>query len=152
MVACFTGSRLPWQGLELMRVHVHREPVFLAIDNVTGDECSWKEAQQYLMLGFHPLSRILITSRCEANVQDLLPGVNFCMAVPRLRVQEAGEIFLKSAAPMKSIFGLTDEERRIVGLCIQQCLFAAEGCDVSFERDADESFSFPGEGGGANTR
>ncbi|KAG0629505.1 hypothetical protein M758_1G109300 [Ceratodon purpureus] len=130
------------QGLELLRSHVHREPVFLAIDNVTGDETLLREAREYLMVGFHPKSRILITSRCIANVQDLLPGVNFCMPVPWLRVKEAGEIFLKSAAPMKSIFGLTDEERRIVGLCIQQCLFEAEGYDLSFERDADESYFF----------
>ncbi|KAG0554175.1 hypothetical protein KC19_12G069600 [Ceratodon purpureus] len=126
------------QGLELLRVHVHREPVFLALDNVTGDESSIREAREYLEVGFHPMSRILITSRSVVNVQDLLPDSDFCMAMPTLRVKEAGEIFLKKAAPMKSISGLTDEERRIVGLCIQQCLFELEGDEVSCELDVEE--------------
>ncbi|KAG0605382.1 hypothetical protein M758_9G054400 [Ceratodon purpureus] len=126
------------QGLELLRDHVHREPVFLAIDNVTGDESSLREAREYLMLGFHPKSRMLITSRSVVNVQDLLSGSQFCMAMPRLRVKEAGEIFLRSAAPMKSMSGLTDEERRIVGLCIQQCLVEAEGEEVSCELNVEE--------------
>ncbi|KAG0606089.1 hypothetical protein M758_9G112900 [Ceratodon purpureus] len=126
------------QGLELMRVHVHREPVFLAIDNVTGDEISLGEAREYLMVGFHPQSRILITSRSEANVQELLSGIEFCMPMPRLRVKEAGEIFLRSAAPMKSISELTDDEQRIVGICIQQCLFESESDEVSCELDVEE--------------
>ncbi|KAG0561333.1 hypothetical protein KC19_9G056200 [Ceratodon purpureus] len=126
------------QGLELLRVHV-REPVFLALDNITGYEGSLKEAREYLEVGFHPKSRILITSRSEANVQELLSSGEFCMAMPRLRVKEAGEIFLRSAAPMKSISGLTDEERRIVGLCIQQCLFKSEGDEVWCEPDVEEN-------------
>ncbi|KAG0561314.1 hypothetical protein KC19_9G054500 [Ceratodon purpureus] len=118
------------QGLELLRVHVHREPVFLALDNVTGDEGSLREVREYLEVGFHPKSRILITSRSLVNVQDLLPDSQFCMAMPRLSVKEAGEIFLRSAAPMKSMSGLTDEERRIVWRCIQQCIqFESEDHD-----------------------
>ncbi|KAG0561331.1 hypothetical protein KC19_9G056000 [Ceratodon purpureus] len=130
------------QGLELMRAHVHREPVFLAIDNVTGDESLLREAREYLKVGFHPKSRILITSRSKANIHDLLPGSRFCMAMPRLWVKEAGEIFLRSAAPMKSMSGLTDEERRIVGLCIQQCLVDAEECEAFCEPDVEEKRLF----------
>lgn len=138
MLTCFIGLRLPWQGLELLRKHVRREPVFLAIDNVTGDESSLREAREYLEVGFHPKSKILITSTSLVNVQDLLPGSQFCMAMPRLRVKEAAEIFLKSAAPMKSISGLTDEEQRIVGLCIQQCLVEAEDYGDFCEPDVEE--------------
>ncbi|KAG0605393.1 hypothetical protein M758_9G055500 [Ceratodon purpureus] len=126
------------QGLKLLRVHVHREPVFVALDNVTGDVFSLREARRYLQVRFHPKSRILITSRSVVNVRDLLPGSQFCMAIPRLTVEEAGEIFLRSAAPMRSISGLTDEERRIVGLCIQQCLVEADGDEekqLSIESD-----------------
>ncbi|KAG0561338.1 hypothetical protein KC19_9G056700 [Ceratodon purpureus] len=129
------------QGMELLRVHVLRKPVFLAIDNVIGDESSLAEAREYLKVGFHPHSRILITSRSKSNVQELLSGGEFCIAMPRLRVNEAGEIFLRSAAPMRSISGLTDEERRIVGLCIQQCLFESEGYESdsgSWDSDSDE--------------
>ncbi|KAG0605267.1 hypothetical protein M758_9G044500 [Ceratodon purpureus] len=130
------------QGLELLRVHVHREPVFLALDNVTGDESSLREAREYLEVGFHPKSRILITSTSSVNVQDLLPGSQFCMAMPRLRVKEAGEIFLRSAAPMKSISGLSDEEQRIVALCLQECLFEWEGDEDWCEPDVEEKQLF----------
>ncbi|KAG0626642.1 hypothetical protein M758_2G140400 [Ceratodon purpureus] len=123
------------QGLELLRDHVHREPVFLAIDNVTGDESSLREAREYLEVGFHPKSRILITSRSVVNIRDLLPGSQFCMAMPGLWAKEAGEIFLRSAAPMKSIFGLTEEERRFVEICINKCIFDLEGVVVWCEPD-----------------
>jgi hypothetical protein len=103
-----------------------REPVFLAIDNVTKDLISRREVEEYLTVGFHPESRIMITSRSEVIVQDLLPGVEFCMPMPRLNVQEAEAIFLRSAAPTKSICALTAEERRVLGLCIQLCLFESD--------------------------
>jgi hypothetical protein len=122
-----------------------REPVFLAIDNVTNDESSWKEAHAYLMVGFHSESRIMITSRSKAIVQDLLPGVEFCMPMPSLSVKEAGAIFLKSAAPMKSIFMLTEEERRIVGLCIEQCLFESDQDGSGSSSDQDELRFLTGE-------
>ncbi|KAG0581319.1 hypothetical protein KC19_4G242500 [Ceratodon purpureus] len=126
------------QGLKQMREFMKREPVFLAIDNVTNDESSRKEAHAYLTVGFHAESRIIITSRSEVVVQDLLPGVKFCMPMPSLSVNEAGSIFLRSAAPMKSIFMLTDEERRIVGLCIEQCLFESDRDESGSSSDQDE--------------
>ena len=115
-----------------------RGPIFLAIDNVSNDASSWKEAHEYLTVGFHPESRIMITSRSEVIVQDLLPGVEFCMPMPRLSVQEAGAMFLRSAAPTKSICGLTDEERRILGLCIQQCLFVSDQDELESDSGDDE--------------
>jgi hypothetical protein len=99
-----------------------REPVFLVIDNVTDVNSSWKEACGYLAVGFHPESRIVITSRSKENIRKLVVDIPFCVPMPRLSVMEAGELFLRSAAPSMSVFRLTDEQQRIVGLCIQQCL------------------------------
>jgi hypothetical protein len=118
-----------------------REPLFLAIDNVTNDASSRKEAHEYLTVGFHPESRIMITSRSEVIVQDLLPGVEFCMPMPRLSVQEAGAIFLRSAAPTKSICALTDEERRVLGLCIELCLFESDQGELRTE-SGDDALQF----------
>ena len=115
-----------------MREYIKREPVFLVIDNVINDERSWKEAHDYLTVGFHPESRIVITSRSRVIVQDLLPDVQFCKPMPKLSEREAGEIFLKSAAPMKSYSSLTDEERRILKLCTKLCRFRTEE-DPSYE-------------------
>jgi hypothetical protein len=124
------------------------EPVFLAIDNVTDDRISRSEVEEYLTVGFHPESRIMITSRSEIVVQDLVPGVEFCMPMPRLNVQEAEAIFLRSAAPTKSICALTAEERRVLGLCIQLCLFESdqgglrsESCDDGLEFLSSEHVS-----------
>jgi hypothetical protein len=118
-----------------------REPVFLAIDNVTNDLISRREVEEYLTVGFHPESRIMITSRSEVVVQDLLPGVEFCMPMPRLSVQEAGAIFLRSAAPTKSICALTAEERRVLGLCIELCMFESDQSELRTE-SGDDALQF----------
>lgn len=114
-------------------MHLKREPVFLVIDNVTdndADDNSWKEANEYLMAGFHPESRVVITSRSRSSIRGLVPGIQFCMPMPRLNVTEAGELFMRSAVPEKSIFGHSAEEQRIVALCIRECLFFEAGvCD-----------------------
>jgi hypothetical protein len=115
-----------------------RGPIFLAIDNVSNDASSWKEAHEYLTVWFHPESRIMITSRSEVIVQDLLPGVEFCIRMPGLSVQEAGAIFLRSAAPTKSICALTDEERIVLGLCIQHCLFESDQDELVSDSGDDE--------------
>lgn len=121
-----------------MREYMKLEPVFLAIDNVTNDDSSWKEAHEYLIVGFHSQSRVMITSRSVSNIQDLLPDIKFCIPMPRLTVKDARELFLRSAAPLKFTFTLTDDERRIVGLCILQCLFEWEQYRFWSEPNKDE--------------
>lgn len=74
-------------------------------------------------LGSQRESRIMITFRSKVNVWDLVPDIGYCVAMPSLSWAEAGELFLRSAAPSKSIFGLSVEERRIVGLCIKECMY-----------------------------
>lgn len=106
-----------------------REPVFLVIDNITDDSASRMEALAYLEAGFHPHSKIMITSRSEDVVQALFtdPMSTFCKAMPNLTEEEAGFIFLKRAAPQRAIDTLTDEEKRVLKLCLGQCRFSSDG-------------------------
>jgi hypothetical protein len=106
-----------------------REPVFLVIDNITDDSDSRTEASAYLEAGFHPHSKIMITSRSEDVVQALFadPTSAFCKAMPNLTEEEAGFIFLQRAAPQRALDTLTDEEKRVLTLCLGQCCFSSDG-------------------------
>ncbi|KAG0627336.1 hypothetical protein M758_2G192700 [Ceratodon purpureus] len=117
------------QGRALMRNcleqdRIKRQPgVFLAIDNVSSDQRSLDEARAYLEAGFCPKSRIIVTSRGQNIVEGLLSHSKFCKPVPSLTQKEAETVFLKMAAPGKILSALTDEERRNLALCVEQCRF-----------------------------
>ncbi|KAG0575840.1 hypothetical protein KC19_5G034700 [Ceratodon purpureus] len=123
-------------GRKCLKDNMRREPVFLVIDNVTDDSTSRTEALAYLEAGFHPHSRIMITSRSEDVVQALFtdPKSTFCKAMPDLTEEEAGFIFLQGAAPQRALDALTDEERRVLSLCLGQCCFASDGRPIKGEQ------------------
>lgn len=52
MVVDWWCPNVLWQGLLLMCGNMKRERVFLAIDNVTNENNLWKEAYEYLGVGF----------------------------------------------------------------------------------------------------
>ncbi|KAG0616769.1 hypothetical protein M758_5G140600 [Ceratodon purpureus] len=123
-------------GRKCLKDNMRREPVFLVIDNITDDSTSRTEALAYLEAGFHPHSRIMITSRGEDVVQALFtdPKSTFCKAMPNLTEEEAGFIFLQRAAPQRALGTLTDEERRVLSLCLGQCCFAFDGRPIREEQ------------------
>lgn len=76
-----------------MEVYMKEEPVFLVIDNVTNDDHLLREARDYLMVEFHPKSRILITSMSKLILKDLLREMNFYMPMQNLMNEEARTLF-----------------------------------------------------------
>ncbi|KAG0622823.1 hypothetical protein M758_3G126300 [Ceratodon purpureus] len=117
------------QGRTLMRNFLEQDRikrqsgVFLALDNVSGDQRSLDEARAYLEAGFCPKSRIIVTSRGQNIVEGLLSHSKFCKPVPSLTQKEAETVFLKMVAPGEILSALTDEERRSLALCVEQCRF-----------------------------
>ncbi|KAG0606854.1 hypothetical protein M758_9G173400 [Ceratodon purpureus] len=117
------------QGRTLMRNCLEQDRtkrqsgVFLSIDNVSGDQRSLDEARAYLEAGFCPKSRIIVTSRGKNIVESLLSHSKFCKPVPSLTKKEAETVFLKMASPGTILSALTDEERRSLALCVEQCRF-----------------------------
>lgn len=101
--------------------------VFLVIDDVASDQHSLDEARAYLEAGFCPKSRIMVTSTSQKIVIDLLSNSKFSKPVPALTEEEAGTIFLRTAAPGRILSALTVEERRNLGLCVEQCRFRRDG-------------------------
>jgi hypothetical protein len=85
-----------------------REPVLLVIDNLINDESSRREDHEYLTIGFHPRSKVIITARSKEVLHHLVPGMELCMSIPILNEEEARIIFLRSAAPTKC-FSLSSE-------------------------------------------
>lgn len=102
-----------------------RHPVFLVIDNISDDEASRDEARAYLKAGFHPDSLIMITSRSQDIVKALFNDSEskYCKAMPNLTEEEAGIIFLQRAAPQRTLATLSDAEREILKLCLDQCRY-----------------------------
>ena len=109
-----------------MQHHLKREKVFLVIDNVL-DGHSVNEARHYLELDFHYESRILITSRSQEIVEELLQKSSFCKPMPDLIEEEAKKIFLNKCSPGNKLYNLTDEVWQEVGSCIKQCIFSHDG-------------------------
>jgi len=69
-------------------------PVFLVIDNVSHDEESKEEVQNYLNVKYNPDSKIMVISRSSNVVEDLLGEPCFCCMIPCLKMEEAAKIFL----------------------------------------------------------
>jgi len=90
-----------------MKTFIKYERVFLVLDNITNDVHLLQEVKDYLEMEFHPESRSMITSSSKAILEDLLPKTELYMQMPTLMVEEAGELFLKRAAPTKAICELT---------------------------------------------
>ena len=109
-----------------MQHYLKQEKVFLVIDNVL-DEYSVDEARRYLEVDFHYESRILITSRSQEIVEELLHESNFCKPMPNLIEEEAIKIFLNKCSLGNKLYNLTDEVRQKVGSCIKQCMFSHDG-------------------------
>ena len=117
-----------------MQHHLKREKVFLVIDNVL-DGHSVNEARHYLELDFHYESRILITSRSQEIVEELLDEASFCKPMPDLIEEEAKKIFLNKCSPGNKLYNLTDEVWQEVGSCIKQCTFSHDGSYASTSVD-----------------
>lgn len=109
-----------------MQHYLKQEKVFLVIDNVL-DEHSVDEARRYLEVDYHYDSRILITSRSQEIVEELLHESNFCKPMPDLIEEEAVKIFLNKCSLGNKLYNLTDEVRQEVGSCIKQCMFSHDG-------------------------
>lgn len=109
-----------------MQHYLKQEKVFLVIDNVL-DEHSVDEARRYLEVDYHYESKILITSRSQEIVEELLHESNFCKPMPDLIEEEAIKIFLNKCSLGNKLYNLTNEVRQKVGSCIKQCMFSHDG-------------------------
>ena len=126
-----SGPHPSSQGRNCLKDNMKREPVFLVVDNITDDSASRMEASAYLEVGFHPHSKIMITSRSEDIVQALFrdSSSTFCKAMPDLTEEEAGFIFQQRA-----LDALTDEEKRVFKLCLCQCCFSSDGGPIRVQQ------------------
>ncbi|KAI5056983.1 hypothetical protein GOP47_0028801 [Adiantum capillus-veneris] len=105
-----------FQVIQLMKGHLSQHDVFLAIDNVWGS--SWEAAQRILGAGFSANSKILLTSRSEQVLKDLLRRHrNACVRpLPALEHDEAFQIFQEAFGgdEIKSLENCRDQVERIM--------------------------------------
>jgi hypothetical protein len=98
--------------------------VFLAIDNVWGEDLSLEQAECLLGMGFHPDSLVIITSRNREHLEWLGIHKECCFEMPELDKGDATAVLLQSAAPGCDIQSMTDDQRVAVAKVVERCFLA----------------------------
>jgi hypothetical protein len=102
-------------------------PVFLAVDNVQDDEASRQEARDYLKCVCCEGSIVLITSRSEVILEDVLSDPKCWKPVPTLTEEESMELFLQKAIPkMKRATYDEEQVRTLRKICTWYCFFSVQ--------------------------
>lgn len=111
-----------WQALKM---HLKKQPVFLAVDDVREDLDSCQEVQTYLSY-LCPGSKIIITARSQNIVLSVIGRSMFCKPIPHLKKPEALSLFLKIATPKRISTPLDPMETWALGECLQMCFFPVD--------------------------
>jgi hypothetical protein len=103
---------------------MHHQKVFLVLDNLWDDQV--EEAQNYLKVGYHDGSMVLVTSRSkEVLCKRLQIEEHHCMQMPNLEDDGAIDVFLSYVGISKeSIKDL--KEFMIIIKCIRNCCFSSK--------------------------
>ncbi|KAG0631760.1 hypothetical protein M758_1G277600 [Ceratodon purpureus] len=109
---------------------VIREPVFLAVDNVSDTQESINEAKTYLSAGLPSGSIVMMTSRSKGTLLRVRPDVteSHVLEMPELDVEEAKSLFCRSSE--LELRGGADD--RVVQRCVERCRFRKDGGSGSY--------------------
>lgn len=102
-----------------LRSFIHRQPVFLALDNVSEE--TFEEAKVLLTAGFHIDSIVMVAARTVDILSRLNIDRSDCLEMPELEEEDARELFLHHAVPDLHVANADD--KWIIDRCIAQCRF-----------------------------
>ncbi|KAG0556527.1 hypothetical protein KC19_11G060000 [Ceratodon purpureus] len=108
-----------------------KEPVFLAVDNVSDTQESIDEAKTYLSAGLPSGSIVMMTSRSKATLLRVRPDVteSHVLEMPELDVEEAKSLFRRSSELERR--GEADDG--VVARCVKRCHFRKNDGSGSFQ-------------------
>ncbi|KAG0624136.1 hypothetical protein M758_3G226900 [Ceratodon purpureus] len=95
--------------------------VFLAIDNVWNEDICYEQAQALLGMGFHPSSRVVVTSRSREALEWLGIYKECCFEMPELDKGDATAVLLQAAAPGYDKGSMTESQRVAVDKIVERC-------------------------------
>ena len=103
-----------------LKQHISKQRSFLAIDNVSEDYQSIKQAKMYLEAPFHEDSLVIVTARSLCTLESLKIAVDACLEMPELGEADAMKLFLHHAACEKQF---ANEDEQDILECIRRCYF-----------------------------
>ncbi|KAG0600756.1 hypothetical protein M758_11G058300 [Ceratodon purpureus] len=108
-----------------------KEPVFLAVDNVSDTQESIDEAKTYLSAGLPSGSIVMMTSRSKGTLMRVRPDVteSHVLEMPELDVEEAKSLFCRSSE--LELRGEADDG--VVQRCVDRCRFRKGDGSGSFQ-------------------
>jgi hypothetical protein len=105
---------------------MHRQKVFLVLDNVGDHQVEVEEAIMYLKLLYHEGSIVLLTSRSLDILHNRLHISRLhCMEMPNLGHKGAIDVFLHYSGISKD--SIKGDELNIVIGCVEECRFGTGG-------------------------
>ncbi|KAG0608738.1 hypothetical protein M758_8G128400 [Ceratodon purpureus] len=109
---------------------VIKEPVFLAVDNISDAQESIIEAKTYLSAGLPSGSIVMMTSRSKATLMRVRPDVteSHVLEMPELDVQEAKSLFCRSS----ELELRSEADDRVVERCVKRCHFRKDDGSDSY--------------------
>ncbi|KAG0556528.1 hypothetical protein KC19_11G060100 [Ceratodon purpureus] len=122
-----------WNEDELLRGlngGVIREPVFLAVDNVSDSQESINEAYRYLSARLPSGSIVMMTARSKGTLLRVRPDVteSHVLEMPELDVEEAKSLFRRSSE--LELRGEADD--LVVERCVERCCFRKDDVSDSY--------------------
>jgi hypothetical protein len=96
---------------------LHKQRVFLAIDNVLVNGQAIEQAKTYLRAKYAHGSAVMVTARSLGQLQNLNIHESSCLEMPELEEIEARALFLNHSAPKNEV------NDTVVTRCLERCYF-----------------------------
>ncbi|KAG0588925.1 hypothetical protein KC19_2G278800 [Ceratodon purpureus] len=107
-----------------------KDPVFLALDNMSDEDASIREVQTYLLGRLPAESIVIVTARSKDWLLRVRPFINEskCMQMPELMLDEAKSLFKKSC----DVESRNDVDEKLILRCLERCYFQKEDGNGGF--------------------
>ncbi|KAG0627855.1 hypothetical protein M758_2G233100 [Ceratodon purpureus] len=107
-----------------------KDPVFLALDNMSDEDASIREVQTYLLGRLPAESIVIVTARSKDWLLRVRPFIDEskCMQMPELMLDEAKSLFKKSC----DVESRNDVDEKLIFRCLERCYFQKEDGNGSF--------------------
>ncbi|KAG0590565.1 hypothetical protein KC19_1G110000 [Ceratodon purpureus] len=107
-----------------------KEPVFLALDNMSDTDASIMQAKSYLSARLPHGSIVMVTARAKDSLIRVRPYLSEknCMSMPELMIEEAKALFVQSS----NFEQRSDHDEQLIERCVKRCRFSKDDTHKSY--------------------
>lgn len=106
------------QLVGILKERLQRQKVFLVLDNVWENQID--DVCRFLQASYKDGSKVLVTSRSLSVLKTLSISKSGCLEMPKLKEEDAINIFLHYVGLCKPI---NDNDEKIIKICVRRCQF-----------------------------